>query len=81
MSNKKEMTMKNCFEGMSEPLKGALLMASGFVLLLHTLGILQRFLGYILVIIALALMVIGFMKAGGVEAVKRITKKETKESK
>ena len=74
--------MKHFFDGMSDSVKGALWMASGFILLLHTLGILQRFLGYILVIISLVLIVVGFMKAGGVEVVKKITKKQkTKENK
>lgn len=75
--------MKNMFAfgGMSDSVKGALLMGSGIVLLLHTIGILQRLFGFILILISLILIVVGFMQAGGVQAVKKVAKKEEKKKK
>lgn len=51
------------FKDLSDSGKGLLLMFAGFILLLNTLGIIQRGLDLIIIIAALYMIVYGFIKA------------------
>jgi len=62
-----------------ETFKGFILMVAGLALLFHTLGILKSFLWYALIIISAYLIVIGFIKARGVHAIKSLLKREDKD--
>jgi len=64
------------FEKISEPVKGALLILAGLALLLHTFGILKEILYYALIAMAIYLIIVGFVKIGGVEQVKCVIKKK-----
>jgi len=63
-------------ENLPETFKGIILMVAGFALLFHTLGVLGSFLWFALIIASAYLIVIGFIKARGVQAVKCIIKRE-----
>jgi len=63
-------------DSIPEKIKGGILMVSGLALLFHTLGILQSFLWYALVIIAVYLIFIGFIKINGIHAVKCMFKRD-----
>lgn len=60
----------NITKNIPENIKGVVLMIAGFALLLHTFGVLADLLWYILVIISLYLIFVGFIKVRGIEAVK-----------
>ncbi|MFC1841777.1 hypothetical protein ACFLYA_01775 [Candidatus Dependentiae bacterium] len=66
-------------KNVSEPIKGALLIVAGLSLLFHTLGILQEFFYYALLVISAYLVIVGFIKIGGFTAVKVIIKKKDKD--
>ena len=51
------------FKDLSDSGKGLFLMLAGFILLLHTLGIMQRGLDLIIIIASLYIIVYGFIKA------------------
>ena len=68
--------MKNIFANVPESIKGAISVAAGFVLLFHTFDILKEFLNYILMFIALYLIVVGFIRMGGVDWIKKLTPKK-----
>lgn len=65
----------NIVKNIPENIKGVIFMIAGFALLLHTLGVLSDLLWYILIIISLYLILTGFIKAKGVDAVKRMIAK------
>jgi len=65
-------------DSIPEKIKGGILMVSGLALLFHTLGILQSFLWYALIIISIYLIFIGFIKVNGIHAVKCMFKRENK---
>ena len=72
--------MLKMLDNISEPVKGILLMVFGFVLMLHTLGILRPLLWYALIFVSLYLIVVGFIKVGGVDRAKELIKsKECKQ--
>jgi len=76
---KKEVGMSfKVLENISEPIKGVFLMVFGFVLLLHTLGVLQSLLWYALIIISLYLIVDGFIKVQGFAKIKKLIKSKEK---
>ena len=65
-------------DSIPEKIKGGILIVSGLALLFHTLGILQSFLWYALIIISIYLIFIGFIKINGIRAIKCMFKRESK---
>jgi len=63
-------------DNIPETIKGVILMVSGLALLFHTLGILQSFLWYALIIISVYLIFIGFIKMQGIHAIKCLVKRD-----
>jgi len=70
--------MLKIFENLSDAVKGVFFIFAGVILLFHTLGVLQKGLNYILIIISIYLIALGFVKIGGVEKFKQITQKNSK---
>jgi len=56
--------MRQLFKNISDTAKGYIIMAAGLILLLHTWGVLEKWLGYILVLGAFFMIVYGFMESG-----------------
>ena len=63
-------------ENMSETVKGVILIIAGFALLLNTLGILADILWYVLIVMSLYLIFVGFVKVKGMEFVKTMMAKK-----
>lgn len=61
---------------LSERTQGILFIIIGFVLLLHALGVVQKWINFIIIGMAIYLVIIGFIKSGAYEALKNMTKKE-----
>ena len=59
---------------LSDKQKGIILMVAGFVLLLHTLEIIERGLDYIIIISALMMIVTGFMQGGFDRKIQKLMK-------
>jgi len=66
-------------QNIPEAIKGAILITAGFALLFHTLGILKDFLWYALLVISLYLILLGFVKVGGIQAIKGMFRKKNKD--
>ena len=66
------------FKNLSDSWKGNLLILFGLVLLFHTLGVLTQYLGAILIIISIAMIIIGSMKAGYYKKLMKMMKKKNK---
>ena len=60
---------------LSEQQKGGLLMTSGLILLLHTLGIIETGLNYIIIGGSVVMMISGFNKADGIKKINALFKK------
>lgn len=56
-------------------LRGLLYMVGGIVLLLHTFGLLQRGVNVVLVILAILIILYGFLKSGLYDIVRGLGKK------
>ncbi|MCX5922708.1 MAG: hypothetical protein NTX86_05285 [Candidatus Dependentiae bacterium] len=54
--------MFNLFNGLSDRNKGILLVATGIVLLLNTLGVLEKYLHVLVIIGAIYMIVVGLIK-------------------
>ncbi|GEM_PF-6421579 len=59
-----------------EIFQGIIIMAAGIILLLHTLGFMEQGLQYLIIAGALYMMVLGFIKMGGLEQIRRLTEKK-----
>jgi len=71
----------NFFGSLPDAVQGSILMVLGIILLFHTLGVLQKYLSVILVLLSIYMIIIGFIKTGGVESVKKLVAKKKKEEK
>lgn len=67
--------MRELFKNLSDATKGYILMAAGLILLLHTMGVLEKWLGYILVLGALFMMIYGFVVSGLYDKCLKLLKK------
>ena len=56
--------MKAFFDSISHQIKGVLVMIAGLLLLLHTLGIIERGISAVLIAVSIGLMFYGFVFAG-----------------
>jgi len=63
-------------KGIPEVVKGTLLIVAGLSLLLHTLGVFTSFFWWVLIIMSVLLIIVGFSRIGGVKVVKVLCKKE-----
>lgn len=62
-----------------EVYQGAIIMAAGIVLLLHTLGFMEQGLKYLLVAGAIYMIIVGFVKLHGVEKIRALLEKKKHE--
>lgn len=67
--------MLNQYNKLSDTTKGAILMAIGAVLLLYTMGLFTKFVGIIVALLAIAMIVVGFMRADLYRKIMALTKK------
>lgn len=56
-----------------EIFQGIIIMVAGIILLLHTLGFMEQGLQYLIIAGALYMIVLGFIKMGGLEQIRRLT--------
>jgi hypothetical protein len=56
--------------------QGIIIMVAGVILLLHTLGFMERGLHYLLIAGALYMIILGFVKMDGVERARRLWDKK-----
>jgi hypothetical protein len=76
VSTKKEIkTMMNLFKNLSPLTKGSLLMIAGFLLLLHTMGILASWIYYLLILGSIFMIVYGFFMAGLHHKIEKLIRK------
>lgn len=68
--------MLKCWGPISGPCKGILLIITGAILLLHTLGILKEGMNTIITIISIAMLVYGFILCDGPQTIKKLLKKD-----
>ncbi len=68
--------MLNCWGPVSGPCKGVLLIITGGILLLHTLGILKQGMGTIIAIISVAMLIYGFILCQGPQIIKKLLKRD-----
>ncbi len=68
--------MINLYELLSHKQQGVLLIAIGIVLLLHTMGIIERGLNWIIIATSIAMIIHGFFKADAFNWIMRMIKKE-----
>jgi hypothetical protein len=58
--------------------QGIIIMVAGIILLLHTLGFMERGLNYLLIAGAVYMIILGFIKMDGVERVRRLWEQKKK---
>ncbi len=68
--------MINLYEQLSHKQQGMLLIAIGAVLLLHTMGVIERGLNWIIIATSIAMIIHGFFKADVFNWIMRMIKKE-----
>ncbi|MEX0848972.1 MAG: hypothetical protein WD055_01990 [Candidatus Dependentiae bacterium] len=71
--------MLNCWGSVSGPCKGILLIITGTILLLHTLGVLTQGMGIIIIIISIAMLGYGFILCGGPQVIQKLLKRKKPE--
>ena len=67
--------MVNPFNNLTQQQKGIVWIVAGLILLLHTLGIIERGLYYIIIFGSLAMISYGFILVDGVNKIKALLKK------
>lgn len=61
-----------------EVFQGIVIMVAGFVLLLHTLGFMEKGLQYVIAGGAIYMVALGFIKMGGLEYIRRLAAQKSK---
>jgi len=64
------------YRDLSETQQGLILLLTGTIVLLHTLGIVQWGLDAVIVIVAVAMIISGFIKIKGMQKVQKILDKK-----
>ena len=72
--------MQNVRMLLSDTHKGILLMVAGIILILHTLGIIQKGLSILIILAAVYMIIVGFIKMDGYYLIQRLMKKFSKKA-